>query len=115
MIPCPGTPAARVLNAITSRQAAVVAVHRLQEALHAHGVYTAIAYDDERPRLQATNDLTVWADPDGLMFFWVIGSATSGARRTDRAERGPVAELDGVARRIAGQLAVPPETGTVAP
>lgn len=107
MIPYPGTPAANRLNAITSRQVAVVALHRLQKLLHTHNIYTAIAYDDEQPQLRATSDLTVWGDPEGLTFFWSTGPER-------RAERGPVAELEKVAQRIATQLAEPVETPATA-
>ncbi|GAA4229395.1 hypothetical protein FHR32_002099 [Streptosporangium album] len=108
MIPYPGTPAANRLNAITSRQVAVVALHRLQELLHRHGVYTAVAYDDEQPQLRAKSDLTVWGDPEGLTFFWSTGPEHG------RAERGPVAELENVAQRIASQVAEPVETPATA-
>ncbi|MFD8565265.1 hypothetical protein ACFV1N_49080 [Streptosporangium canum] len=102
MIPHPGTPAGKMLSAITSRSTAHVAIQRLQEALHRHNIRTSVAYDDgQQSRLHALNDLVVWADPDGQVFFWTFGPAQPGGR----AERGPADQPEEVARLIADQLA----------
>lgn len=101
MIPFPGTPAAERLSAKISRLDTIIAIDQLQQALHGHGVYTSLAYEEGQPCLHVRNDLTIWADPHGQTFFW---STCHG----ERAERGPVAELERVARRIAERFAVPP-------
>ncbi|MEU3166179.1 hypothetical protein [Streptosporangium sp. NPDC006930] len=58
------------LSATTWRPDAISALKHLRTELHTHRIYPEIAYDESRPRLVISSELTVWTDQAGTIFCW---------------------------------------------
>ncbi|GAA0822054.1 hypothetical protein ACFQVD_41020 [Streptosporangium amethystogenes subsp. fukuiense] len=98
MIPPHDTPAGDRLNVATWHPGAIAALQSLRIELHTHRIYPEIFYDQGRPRLVVSADLTVWADQAGTVFCW------GASFMEEPADQAPTDDVPRVAHRIAGRL-----------
>ncbi len=98
MTPSHDTPAGDRWSAATWHPGAISVLKHLRTELHTHRIYPEISYDQGRPCLVISADLTVWTDSAGM--FFCLGTAYL----EEPADHAPVDDVPQVARRVAGRL-----------